>query len=92
MKKRLIEYKERRGVGIEWLWYIENSVFQSAAEWHDIQYELKSAGKQSMSRKEVDREFYRRCLEIAGDNKMLRAQAKFFYGIVRGVGWIFWWT
>ena len=64
--------------------------FLPACIWHDQQYVLKEQGEQTRSRADVDREFYGRCLDIAGDNRALRLRAYTFWAIVRSIGWMFW--
>lgn len=88
--KKLINFTERDGVGIAWLWFIADHPFHVPAVWHDQQYVLQEHGQQSFTRKQVDRIFYVECLNIAGDDWKLKAQAKLFYGIVRALGWCWW--
>jgi hypothetical protein len=57
---------------------------------HDDEYQKKDDGEQPKNRKQVDREFLGCMRFIAGNNKWLRIKANVYYGIVRGLGGLFW--
>lgn len=69
---------------------LEKSYFADPCSWHDISYLKDSWVQKNMTRKQCDDWFLRQTLEIAGSNKLRRAQAYLFYGIARALGgW--WW-
>lgn len=80
---------EPAGCGIYPL-LIEKTKFFAACSWHDSAYIRDSWVQKNMTRKQCDDWFLRQTLEIAGSNKLRRAQAYLFYGIARVLGGFFW--
>lgn len=76
--------------GYGWLSLPTDSVFTPACEWHDSAYLEGSLHEQRYSRKQIDKTLRNQFLQIAGDNKFLRAQAHIMYALTRAFGWLFW--
>ena len=64
--------------------------FNPLCTWHDQMYVLKEQGKQTLSRKEVDKRFLTAMLILSGDSKLMRAKAFIYYGLARMIGGPFW--
>lgn len=64
--------------------------FKELCQMHDVQYELKHAGIQSLTRSEVDRQFYQQMLIKAGNSIRLKITAHIFYGLTKLFGGIIW--
>ena len=67
-----------------WLFRLPaNHPFEPACKLHDEAYECVDW---DVGTKQIDQDFYHRCLFIAGDNEALKAQALRYYHIVRAWG------
>lgn len=71
---------------------LSHDKFQSLCAWHDEQYILKEEGKQTLSRKEIDKRFLKAMLIQAEalDSWSYKLRAYAYYGIARAAGGIFW--
>lgn len=77
------------------IWGRPGDIFADACSLHDFHYQRKhdevAEGEAvTWARKDVDAAFLRLMLVRAGENKALKAQAYFYYGVVRAVGWLWW--
>ena len=61
--------------------------FQPACVWHDRQYDFLKPGQSTAA---IDKIFYQKMLNIAGDNLWLGLQAKVFYQLARRYGQARW--
>lgn len=61
-----------------------------ACVWHDKAYLKGSVEQESLSRKQVDKIFYDKMKDIAGENPLKQLQANIYYKLVRAFGWLFW--
>lgn len=80
---------EKVRLGVGFLSLPESHPLTLAARFHDFAYS-SLLYMRSHARSEVDREFLRQCLELAGNDRVLRAEAYALYATVRTVGW-YWW-
>lgn len=80
---------EKVRLGVGFLSLPESHPLTPAARFHDFAYSSLAYMK-SNPRSEADREFLRQCLELAGSDRVLRAEAFAMYAAVRSVGW-YWW-
>jgi hypothetical protein len=78
------------GCGVYPLITSEKDPMLPACAWHDKAYVEGSWQQHFMTRKEVDDEFLRRMLELAGSSLLLKARAYTYYGLVRACGGPFW--
>lgn len=83
-----LDDKDRCGVGL--LSTGSSDPFSDSCTWHDKSYMAKEAKKSMLSRRQVDRQFLRQMLLIAGDNRKLRARAYFYYYAARLFGGPLW--
>lgn len=68
----------------------EEDPFIPACEWHDKAYLKDSWAQANISRLKTDRTFYAHMLQIAGDNRLLKARAYAYYMLARAFGSDFW--
>lgn len=80
---------EKVRLGVGFLSLSESHPLTLAARFHDFAYS-SLLYMRSHPRSEADREFLRQALELAGGDRLLRAQAFAMYAAVRAVGW-YWW-
>lgn len=81
---------DHTGCGISPLATGKKDPFYEACRWHDEAYTNESWHEKNLKRREVDKQFYRQMLEIAGGNLLLRAKAWIYYSLARTFGARFW--
>lgn len=80
--------KDRCGVGA--FSTGDSDPFKFACDWHDRAYVTKEAKKSILSRKQVDEQFLKQMLLIAGERKGLRLRAYSYYYAARLFGGYLW--
>lgn len=61
-----------------------------ACKKHDFNYDAHAAGLDTRTREEVDLEFLKDCLELAGNNYIRKLHAYSYYYIARALGGLVW--